>query len=92
MTFIDSHSQYIKVKLLKTKDKAKEKLMALIEHAKVKTGKQVNYFQSNGGGEYSFGQFVKYLKSKEIYYEFTNPNVIRRECGQTLARVRVSWT
>jgi len=40
---------------LKTKDEAKEKLMALIEHAEVQTGKQVNYFQSNGGGKYSSG-------------------------------------
>ena len=38
MTFIDGHSQYIKVELLKTKDKAKEKLMALIEHAEVEMG------------------------------------------------------
>ena len=39
MTFIDSHSQYIKVKLLKTKDKAEKKLIALIECAEVETGK-----------------------------------------------------
>jgi len=51
MTFIDSHLWYIKVKLLKTKDEAEEKLMALIEHAKAKTGKQVNYFQSDGGSK-----------------------------------------
>jgi len=44
ITFINSHSQYIKVKLLKTKDKAEEKLMALIKYAKVETGKWVNYF------------------------------------------------
>jgi len=37
MTFIDGHSQYIKVEFLKTKDEAKEKLMALIEHAEVET-------------------------------------------------------
>jgi len=74
MTFIDGHSQYIKVKLLKTKDKAEEKLMALIEHAEVETGEWVNYFQSNGSGEYSSGQFAKYLKSKGIHHEFTNPD------------------
>jgi len=44
MIFIDSYSRYIKVKLLKTKDEAKEKLMALIECAEVEIGKQVNYF------------------------------------------------
>jgi len=39
MIFIDGHSQYIKVELLKTKNKAKEKLMALIEYAEVEIGK-----------------------------------------------------
>jgi len=34
----------------------------------------VNYFRSDGGGEYSSGQFTKYLKSKEIHHEFTNPD------------------
>ena len=53
MTFIDGHSRYIKVKLLKTKDEAKEKLIVLIEHAEVKTGEQVNYFRNDGGGEYT---------------------------------------
>jgi len=74
MIFIDDHSQYIKVKLLKTKDEAKEKLMALIEHAEVETSKRVNYFWSNGGSKYSSGQFAKYLKSKGIHHEFTNPD------------------
>ena len=41
MTFIDSYSYYIKVKLL-------------------------------SGSKYSIGQFTKYIKLKEIYYEFTN--------------------
>ena len=53
MIFIDGHSWYIKVELLKTKDEAVEKLMALIEYTEVETGKQVNYFRSDGGGEYS---------------------------------------
>ena len=33
---------------------------------------QVNYFWSDGGGEYFSGWFAKYLKSKGIYYESTN--------------------
>jgi len=74
MTFIDGHSQYIKDKLLKTKDEAEERLMALIEYAEVETGKQVNYFQSNSGGKYFSEQFTKYLKSKEIHHKFTNPD------------------
>jgi len=59
---------------LKTKDEAEEKLMALIEHAEVEMGEQVNYFQSDGGGKYSAGQFAKYLKSKGIHHKFTNHN------------------
>ena len=74
MTFIDGYSQYIKVKLLKTKDKAKEKLMALIEHAEVEMGEWVNYFWSDGGSEYSSGWFAKYLKLKGIHHKFTNPD------------------
>ena len=74
MTFINGHLRYIKVKLLKTKNEAVKKLMALIERAEVEIGKRVNYFQSDGSGEYSSGWFAKYLKSKEIHHEFTNPN------------------
>jgi len=55
MTFIDGHSRYIKVELLKTKDEAVGKLMALIECAEVETSEQVNYFRSDGGGKYFSG-------------------------------------
>jgi len=48
---------------LKTKDETKMKLMALIKYTEVEIGKQVNYFQNNDGGEYSYKQFAKYLKS-----------------------------
>ena len=34
----------------------------------------MNYFWSNSSGKYSSEWFVKYLKSKGIYYEFTNPD------------------
>ena len=94
MTFIDGHSRYIKVELLKTKDEAVEKLIALIEHAEVETGEWVNYFQSDGGGEYSSGWFAKYLKSKGIHHEFTNSdtpqeNGIAERANRTL--VHTAW-
>jgi len=92
MTFIDGHLRYIKVKLLKTKDKAEEKLIALIECAEVETSKQVNYFRSDSGSEYFSGQFAKYLKSKEIHHEFTNPdtsqeNSVAKRANRTLVHV-----
>jgi len=40
------------VKLLKSKDEACAALKALIERAEVETGERVNYFRSDGGGEY----------------------------------------
>ena len=42
--FIDGHLQYIKVKLLKIKDKPEEELIVLIKYAEIETDKRVNYF------------------------------------------------
>jgi len=43
---------YVKVKLLRTKDETCAALKAFIEHTEVETGERVNYFRSDGGGEY----------------------------------------
>ena len=57
LTFIDGNTHYVKVKLLKSKAENCEALKILIEHAEVETGECLNYFCSDGGGEY---------KSKEL--------------------------
>jgi len=43
---------YVKVKLLRSKDETCKALKALIERAEVETGERVNYFRSDGGGEF----------------------------------------
>ena len=60
-------------------------MMALIECAKVETSEQVNYFWSNGGNEYSSGQFEKYLKLKGIHHEFINPDTPQENGGAKYA-------
>ena len=52
LTFIDGNTHYVKVKLLKSKAETCEALKVLIEHAEVETGEHLNYFHSDGGGEY----------------------------------------
>jgi len=74
MTFLDGHSHYLKVVLLKSKNKAKEQLKSLIVCAEVETGCCVNFFRSDGGGEYSSDSLKKYFKLYGIYHELTNPD------------------
>ena len=52
LTFIDGNAHHVKVKLLVTKSKTCKIIIALMEHAEVETGEQVNFFHSDGGGEF----------------------------------------
>ena len=72
LTFIDGKSHYTKVCLLQLKSNTYSAIKALIERAKVETGKRVNFFQSNGGGEYNSKEFAAYFESKGIHHEKTN--------------------
>ena len=72
LTFIDGKSHYTKVCLLQLKSNTYSAIKALIEQAKVETGKRVNFFQSNGGGEYNSKEFAAYFESKGIHHEKTN--------------------
>ena len=74
MTFLDGHSHYLKVVLLKSKNKAEEQLKSLIECAKVETGCRVNFFRSDGSEEYSSDSLKKYFKLHGIHHELTNPD------------------
>ena len=69
LTFIDGKSHYTKVCLLQLKSNTYSAIKALIEWAKVETGKHVNFFQSNGGGKYNSKEFVAYFESKGIHHE-----------------------
>ena len=52
LTFIDGNAHHVKVKLLVTKSKTCKIIIALIECAEVETGEWVNFFCSDGGGEF----------------------------------------
>ena len=75
MTFLDGHSYYLKVVLLKSKNKAEEQLKSLIEHAEVETSCCVNFFRSDGSEEYSSDLLKKYFKLHGVYHELTNPDI-----------------
>ena len=72
MTFLDGHSHYLKVALLKSKDEAEGHLKGFIERAEVETGQRVNYFHSDGSGEYTSESLKQYLTSRGIHHELTN--------------------
>ena len=72
LTFIDRNTHYVKVKLLCTKDKTCAALKAFIECAEVETRERVNYFRSDGGGEYGSKVLATYFESKGIQHEKTN--------------------
>jgi hypothetical protein len=64
LTFIDGNTHYVKVKLLRTKDETCAALKAFIEHTEVETGERVNYFRSDGGGEYGSKVLATYFESR----------------------------
>ena len=72
LTFIDGNTHYVKVKLLKSKSETCAVLKALIERAEVETRERVNYFRSDGGGEYGSKELAAYFESKGIHHEKTN--------------------
>ena len=72
LMFIDGNSHYLKVKLLWLKSNTFSAIKALIERAEVETGKCVNFFWSNGGGEYGSKEFAAYFESKGIHHEKMN--------------------
>ncbi|KIL57633.1 hypothetical protein M378DRAFT_16140, partial [Amanita muscaria Koide BX008] len=72
LTFIDGNTHHVKVKLLHTKDETSAALKSYIERAEVETGERVNYFRSDGGGEYGSNELAAYFKSKGIHHEKTN--------------------
>ena len=62
LTFIDGNAHHVKVKLLVTKSKTCKMIIALIECAEVETGEQVNFFHSNGGGEFGSKELADYFE------------------------------
>jgi transposase InsO family protein len=69
LTFIDDHTRYSRVYLLKSKDQTFESFKqykALMEN---KTGRKILKLKSDRGGEYSSTKFLDYLKQGGIEIE-----------------------
>jgi len=53
ITFLDEYYHYLKVVLLKSKNKTEKNLKFLIEHGKVEAGQHINFIKLDGSGEYT---------------------------------------
>jgi len=72
ITFIDSYSHRLVVKLIKLKNEVPRLTREYLERAEAETGEHANYFRSDGGREYGLTVLQDYFKSKGIHHEMTN--------------------
>jgi hypothetical protein len=71
-TFTDVYSHHVSVYLQKTKDEMLSKLQIYIPRVETVTSQCVNYFCSDGRGEYDSDVFRTYLRERGIHHEITN--------------------
>ena len=96
LTFIDGKSHYTKVRLLRLKSDTYSAIKTLVERAEVETGKRVNFFRSDGGGEYDSKEFAAYFESKGIHHEKTNAytpqeNGVAERMNRTIQEMALSF-
>lgn len=75
VNFIDGYLNMVQVKLLKHKSKVFYYFKAYVACLEVETGRRVNHFRNDGGGEYISKDFKAYLKDKRIKLEETNVKI-----------------
>ena len=66
MTFVDGFLHYVRIKPIRTKDKASKVLMNWIIRLEVETEERVNFLRTDGGGEYMANDFQRWLKTRGI--------------------------
>jgi hypothetical protein len=71
-TFTDAKSHHVTVYLQKGKDETLSKLQVYVPRAETVTGEHLNFFRSDGGGEYESTELNLYLSNKGIHHEKTN--------------------
>ena len=72
ITFTDGYLHRLVVKLIKFKSEVPQLTKEYLERAEVETSKRMNYFHSDGGGEYGLTPLQDYFKSRGIHHEMTN--------------------
>lgn len=73
LTFIDSHSHYTWVYILKRKSQVFEtfkRWQALVENY---TGRRIKTFRTDGGGEFTSTEFSRHLENSGVRHEVTIP-------------------
>lgn len=73
LTFIDDHSRYTWVYVLKTKDQVFEKFKEWKCITEKSLGQKVKILRTDNGGEYKSKEFERFLKSEGIRHETTIP-------------------
>jgi hypothetical protein len=63
-TFTDAKSHHVTVYLQKGKDETLSKLQVYVLCAETVTGEHLNFFRSDGGGEYESAKLNLYLSNK----------------------------
>lgn len=73
VTFIDDFSKYTVVDLLRNKSETFGKFKEYVEICKTMLNSKSKFLRSDGGGEYSDDEFVKYMNQEGIQYNRTAP-------------------
>jgi hypothetical protein len=71
-TFTDAKSHHVTVYLQKGKDETLSKLQVYVPHAETVTREHLNFFRSDGRGEYEYTELDLYLSNKGSHHEKTN--------------------
>ncbi|KAJ2929055.1 hypothetical protein H1R20_g8038, partial [Candolleomyces eurysporus] len=71
ITFIDDHSRFKEVHLLKSKDEASQHFKEYIAKVERQTGKLVKEIRDDKGGEYMSKDFINWCKGKGITQQHT---------------------
>ncbi|CAN6573251.1 unnamed protein product [Malus baccata var. baccata] len=73
ITFIDDHSRFGYVYLMKYKSESFERFKEFKNKVEKQTGKQIKILRSDRGGEYLSNEFLDYLKECGIVSQWTPP-------------------
>ncbi len=71
VTFIDEHSNWVVVYLMKQKSEVADCFLQFEKYAERQTGRKIRVIRSDRGGEYLSNALSKYLKHRGIVHELT---------------------
>jgi len=72
VTFVDGFSHYVRVKPIRSKDKASKVLKEWITRSEIETGEKANLLRTDGDSKYIGTEFQEWLRSRGMHHEVTN--------------------